>query len=93
MYATDKGELFRSAPLTYANGATRLLDMSFLHGPMNKMKAPVVREVLIHFRGDISGVTGGFDNEDGCAIFSQVLSTARQTHPHRGAVGIRRRSR
>lgn len=72
MYATDKGIVYRSAPLVYASGSSKILDMSFLHGPMNKMKAPVVREIMLHFAGDISGVTGGFDNEDGCAIFSQI---------------------
>jgi hypothetical protein len=72
MLATDKGELFRSEPITYSSGASRVLDMSFLHNPMNKMKAPVVREILLAFTGDISGISGGFDNEDGAAIFSQI---------------------
>lgn len=72
MFMSDKGEPIRSAPIVYANGSTKNLDMSFLHGAMNKMKAPVVRELLLHFNGDISGVTGGFDNEDGVAIFSNI---------------------
>lgn len=72
MYMTDKGELIRSEPITYASGASRTLDMSFLHNAMNRMRAPVVRDIIIHGNFDISGISGGFDNEDGCAILNQV---------------------
>lgn len=72
MFATDKGVLYRSRPTTYATGAVSQLDMSFLHNPMQKMRAPVVRELIFHFSGDISGVTATFDNIDGCQIFSQL---------------------
>lgn len=72
MFATDKGVLYRSRPTTYVNGATSQLDMSFLHNPMQKMRAPVVRELVFHFAGDISGVTATFDNIDGAQIFNQI---------------------
>ncbi len=72
MFATDKGIAYRSRPTTYASGQTTQLDMSFLHNPANKMRAPVLRELIFHFRGDISGVTATFDNIDGAQIFSQI---------------------
>lgn len=72
MFATDKGILARSRPTTYAAGAVQQLDMSFLHNAMQKMRAPVVRELIFHYSGDISGVTATFDNIDGAQLFSQI---------------------
>lgn len=78
MFATDKGEDFRSRPTTYASGQVTQLDMSFLHNANQRMRAPVVRELLFHFSGDISGVTTTFDNIDGCQIFSNIRIADRK---------------
>lgn len=78
MYQVDKGLQVRSKPIAFANGSTVNVDLSFLHSVMQRMKAPVVRELVFHFNGDISGVTGGFDNEDGAAIFNSIRMRDRK---------------
>jgi hypothetical protein len=73
MFATDKGVPYRARPLTYATGSSTNLDLSFLQSPMNRMRAPVVRELAFHFEGSISGTTGGFDDKDACQLFSKIV--------------------
>lgn len=73
MFITDKGVLFPSRPVTWSNNGRASLDLSFLFDAMASMRAPVVREILLHGNFDISGVTGGFDNEDACMLYSQIL--------------------
>ncbi len=73
MFASDKGVPYRSRQVTYSNGDTVSVDLSFLHNPMNKMRAPVVRELAFHFQGTVGGTTGGFDNKDGAAIFNKIV--------------------
>jgi hypothetical protein len=78
MQQTDKGVLLRSKPIPYSAGNTVNVDLSYLYSAMQRMRAPVVRELAFHFSGSISGVTGGFDNEDGCALFSKIAIRDRK---------------
>lgn len=77
-HATDKGNDYRSRPTTYATGQVTSLDLSFLHQAANRMRAPVVRELVFRYTGDISGVTATFAAIDGCQLFSEIKISDRK---------------
>lgn len=72
MFSYTKGIPFRSRPVTYGNGQSTNVDLSFLHSPNQRMRAPVVREIALHFSGNLSGTTGGFVSTDACQIYSKI---------------------
>lgn len=72
MFAYNKGVCFRSRPIIYGAGQSTNVDLSYLHSPMQRMAAPVTREIIFHFSGSISGTTGGFVGDDACMIYSKI---------------------
>lgn len=64
MLIENKGTPARSKPETFADGAAVQFDMDFLSPLLRRMRAPVVRELIFHFRGDVtaSGAHSGIDS-------------------------------
>lgn len=72
MYTLDKGAPARSKPITFQNGTTQGVDLSFLYNYGGRMRAPVIRELIFEFVGSITGGVGDMQDADACMIYNRV---------------------
>lgn len=72
MNVENKGQLFRSNPFTWADGAMLDIDRNFLKEANGKMRAPVVRELLFHAQLQVTGVTATLLAKDACKVFNRI---------------------
>lgn len=73
MNLQEAGELFESPPITYS-ASVLPVDLRFLDDAMSRYRAPVVREILYRFVGNVTaqGTATGLPAVDGAKIFQRI---------------------
>jgi hypothetical protein len=74
MLLEDSGKTFRSNPLNWVDGGQLVFPTDFLNNALKRMTAPVIRKVMLHYRGSVTG-NGAHAGEDGYKIFKNVRIT------------------
>ena len=71
MLLEDSGKIARSNPQTWSDGAQLVFPTDFLNNALKRMTAPVIRKIVLHYRGSVTG-DGAHDGEDSYKIFKNV---------------------
>jgi len=64
MLQEERGLILRSKPITFGDGETHDVDLNFLTPALKRMRAPVVRELLLEVIMQGTGTTGDAEGED-----------------------------
>jgi hypothetical protein len=74
MLLEDAGKLFQSNPKPWINNGQLVFELDFLNNALKRMTAPVIRKVMIHYRGSLTG-SGTHDGADSYKVFSNIRLT------------------
>jgi hypothetical protein len=64
MLQEERGLILRSKPITFGDGETHDVDLNFLTPALKRMRAPVIRELLLEVIMQGTGTTGDTEGED-----------------------------
>ena len=73
MYATDKGLQARSRPIAWANNTSVPVELSFLYQVGGRMRAPVIREIILEGDFNLTGGAAGLVAADACQLLSNIV--------------------
>lgn len=71
MLLEDSGKTFRSNPKAWVSGGQLVFQLDFLNNALKKMAAPVIRKIMVHYRGSLTG-SGAHNGEDSYKVFSNI---------------------